>query len=136
MCRALKERLLTAKATEKLPTIYLIDSIMKNSADYVDRLAPFLEQLFVDSYLKVDDGTKAKFIKVLGTWDSVIPADLKERISVRITGKKTRESARIKESSVKSSRQPVHPYKKKPDEENVKFLSFIQSSIHHITLIR
>lgn len=55
--------------SQKLPTLYLIDSIIKNvGGPYLNQFARTIVTLFLDAYAVVDPPAKASFEKVLGTW--------------------------------------------------------------------
>ncbi|KAF9147708.1 hypothetical protein BG015_010610 [Linnemannia schmuckeri] len=67
--QTIEERLRTAPANQKLPTLYLIDSIIKNvGGPYLNLFARTIVTLFLDAYAVVDSSAKASFEKVLGTW--------------------------------------------------------------------
>ncbi|KAF9091846.1 hypothetical protein BGX29_010730 [Mortierella sp. GBA35] len=67
--QTIEERLRTAPANQKLPTLYLIDSIIKNvGGPYLNLFARTIVTLFLDAYTVVDSSAKASFEKVLGTW--------------------------------------------------------------------
>ncbi|KAF9963230.1 hypothetical protein BGZ70_007547 [Mortierella alpina] len=67
--QTIEERLRTAPPNQKLPTLYLIDSIIKNvGGPYLNLFARTIVNLFLDAYAVVDSSAKASFEKVLGTW--------------------------------------------------------------------
>ncbi|KAG0316920.1 hypothetical protein BGZ97_006164 [Linnemannia gamsii] len=67
--QTIEERLRTAPVSQKLPTLYLIDSIIKNvGGPYLNQFARTIVTLFLDAYAVVDPPAKASFEKVLGTW--------------------------------------------------------------------
>ncbi|KAG0230098.1 hypothetical protein BGW41_002595 [Actinomortierella wolfii] len=67
--QTIEERLRTAPPNQKLPTLYLIDSIIKNVGNpYVDLFGQNIVGLFLDAYTVVDQNAKTSFAKVLGTW--------------------------------------------------------------------
>ncbi|KAF9391860.1 hypothetical protein BGX21_011173 [Mortierella sp. AD011] len=65
----IEDRMRSAPANQKLPTLYLIDSIIKNvGGPYVNLFGRSIVSLFLDAYAVVDSAAKASFEKVLGTW--------------------------------------------------------------------
>ncbi|KAF9915615.1 hypothetical protein BX616_005736, partial [Lobosporangium transversale] len=83
--QTIEERIRTAPPSQKLPTLYLIDSIIKNvGGPYLNLFARTIVNLFLDAYQVVDAATKASFEKVLGTWPNwntpLFPRDLVARI--------------------------------------------------------
>ncbi|CAO3574384.1 unnamed protein product [Mortierella alpina] len=83
--QTIEERLRTAPPNQKLPTLYLIDSIIKNvGGPYLNLFARTIVNLFLDAYAVVDSSAKASFEKVLGTWPNwnsqLFPRDLIARM--------------------------------------------------------
>ncbi|KAG0234171.1 hypothetical protein BGX31_004646 [Mortierella sp. GBA43] len=67
--QTIEERLRTAPSNQKLPTLYLIDSIIKNvGGPYVHLFARTIVNLYLDAYAVVDSSTRTSFEKVLATW--------------------------------------------------------------------
>ncbi|KAI1294052.1 hypothetical protein EDD11_008281, partial [Mortierella claussenii] len=67
--QTIEERIRTAPASQKLPTLYLIDSIIKNvGGPYLNLFSRSIVNLFLDAYQAVDNTAKISFEKVLGTW--------------------------------------------------------------------
>ncbi|KAG0323488.1 hypothetical protein BGZ99_002745 [Dissophora globulifera] len=67
--QTIEERLRTAPPMQKLPTLYLIDSIIKNvGGPYLNLFGHSIVSLFLDAYTVVDSSARASFEKVLGTW--------------------------------------------------------------------
>ncbi|KAF9970839.1 hypothetical protein BGZ73_006383 [Actinomortierella ambigua] len=67
--QTVEERLRTAPPNQKLPTLYLIDSIIKIvGGPYVELFGQNIVGLFLDAYTVIDQNAKASFEKVLGTW--------------------------------------------------------------------
>ncbi|KAG0027968.1 hypothetical protein BGZ81_005130 [Podila clonocystis] len=65
----IEERLRTAHPSQKLPMLYLIDSIIKLvGGPYLDLFERIIVNLFLDAYSVVDSSTKASIEKVLRTW--------------------------------------------------------------------
>ncbi|KAG0205095.1 hypothetical protein BGX28_003195 [Mortierella sp. GBA30] len=67
--QTIEERLRTAPPNQKLPTLYLIDSIIKNvGGRYLSLFGRTIVNMFLEAYAVVDSSAKASFEKVLGTW--------------------------------------------------------------------
>ncbi|KAF9334983.1 hypothetical protein BG006_001145 [Podila minutissima] len=65
----IEERLRSAPPNQKLPMLYLIDSIIKLvGGPYLDLFERIIVNLFLDTYSVVDSSTKASIEKVLRTW--------------------------------------------------------------------
>lgn len=66
---AISDHLKSVEPSRKLPTLYLIDSILKNVGGvYIDLFFPKIVKIFSDSFLVSDDPTRQSLIKVLNTW--------------------------------------------------------------------
>ncbi|KAF9280013.1 hypothetical protein BGZ68_007554 [Mortierella alpina] len=83
--QTIEERLRTAPPNQKLPTLYLIDSIIKNvGGPYLNLFGRTIVNLFLDAYAVVDSSAKASFEKVLGTWPNwnsqLFPRDIIARM--------------------------------------------------------
>ncbi|KAG0100700.1 hypothetical protein BGZ93_007690 [Podila epicladia] len=65
----IEERLRSAPPNQKLPMLYLIDSIIKLvGGPYLDLFERIIVNLFLDTYSVVDSTTKASIERVLRTW--------------------------------------------------------------------
>lgn len=70
---------------DRLPTLYLIDSIVKNvGKDYVDLFSRNLPDLFAKVFMKADEKTKNKMYNLRTTWDTVFPSDKLAILDARI----------------------------------------------------
>ncbi|KAG0364600.1 hypothetical protein BGZ54_007341 [Gamsiella multidivaricata] len=83
--QTIEDRLRTAPPNQKLPTLYLIDSIIKNvGGPYLHLFGRSIVTLFLDAYAVVDPTVRASFQKVLGTWPNwntqLFPRDAITRI--------------------------------------------------------
>eukprot|EP00698_Gefionella_okellyi_P014447 TRINITY_DN4009_c0_g1_i2.p1 TRINITY_DN4009_c0_g1~~TRINITY_DN4009_c0_g1_i2.p1 ORF type:complete len:473 (+),score=41.62 TRINITY_DN4009_c0_g1_i2:126-1421(+) len=75
LARLIIDRAKTVSPTQKLPLLYLIDSITKNiGGRYCDEFARNIVSCFCDAYEKADDKTRSSLRHLLDTWDSVYPA--------------------------------------------------------------
>ncbi|KAG0291187.1 hypothetical protein BGZ96_005410 [Linnemannia gamsii] len=116
--QTIEERLRTAPANQKLPTLYLIDSIIKNvGGPYLNQFARTIVTLFLDAYAVVDSSAKASFEKVLGTWPNwtsqLFPKELIAKIEQGV-----RSMRQQKQGSYQSSSSHGKPhYSDRPRED-------------------
>ncbi|KAL1919664.1 uncharacterized protein VTP21DRAFT_1595 [Calcarisporiella thermophila] len=71
IAQAVEERIYSAHPTQKLPALYLLDSICKNvGGAYINIFSRSIRNLFMDTYSRVDPQTRRSMEKLLGTWRS------------------------------------------------------------------
>ena len=71
VCRLVTSAFATSQCppTNRLPALYLLDSISKNiGPPYVSLFCRFIERAFLSAYHAVDPSTKIKMEELLGTW--------------------------------------------------------------------
>ncbi|XP_041657248.1 pre-mRNA cleavage complex 2 protein Pcf11 [Cheilinus undulatus] len=74
-----------APATEKLPVLYLVDSIVKNvGGEYLAVFAKNLITSFICVFEKVDENTRKSLFKLRSTWDDVFPLKKLYALDVRV----------------------------------------------------
>ncbi|KAM9846851.1 pre-mRNA cleavage complex 2 protein Pcf11 isoform 2-T2 [Aulostomus maculatus] len=74
-----------APATEKLPVLYLVDSIVKNvGGEYLAVFAKNLITSFICVFEKVDENTRKSLFKLRSTWDEVFPLKKLYALDVRV----------------------------------------------------
>ncbi|CAG8603750.1 418_t:CDS:10 [Ambispora leptoticha] len=67
--QAIEDQIKASLPPQKLPVLYLLDSISKNVGGvYITLFSHNLLHTFIDAYHAVDDTTKQKFERVLNTW--------------------------------------------------------------------
>ncbi|XP_044524129.1 pre-mRNA cleavage complex 2 protein Pcf11 isoform X4 [Gracilinanus agilis] len=77
----------TAKApsTEKLPVMYLMDSIVKNvGREYLTAFTKNLVATFICVFEKVDENTRKSLFKLRSTWDDIFPLKKLYALDVRV----------------------------------------------------
>ncbi|XP_062830588.1 pre-mRNA cleavage complex 2 protein Pcf11 [Anolis carolinensis] len=77
----------TAKApsSEKLPVMYLMDSIVKNvGREYLAAFTKNLVATFVNVFEKVDENTRKSLFKLRSTWDEIFPLKKLYALDVRV----------------------------------------------------
>uniref|UniRef100_A0A4W6FCA6 Pre-mRNA cleavage complex 2 protein Pcf11 n=1 Tax=Lates calcarifer TaxID=8187 RepID=A0A4W6FCA6_LATCA len=74
-----------APAAEKLPVLYLVDSIVKNvGGEYLAVFAKNLITSFICVFEKVDENTRKSLFKLRSTWDDVFPLKKLYALDVRV----------------------------------------------------
>ncbi|XP_057677320.1 pre-mRNA cleavage complex 2 protein Pcf11 [Corythoichthys intestinalis] len=74
-----------APAAEKLPVLYLVDSIVKNvGGEYLGVFAKNLIASFICVFEKVDENTRKSLFKLRSTWDEVFPLKKLYALDVRV----------------------------------------------------
>uniref|UniRef100_A0A087X560 Pre-mRNA cleavage complex 2 protein Pcf11 n=2 Tax=Poecilia formosa TaxID=48698 RepID=A0A087X560_POEFO len=74
-----------APAAEKLPVLYLVDSIVKNvGGEYLAVFAKNLIASFICVFEKVDENTRKSLFKLRSTWDDVFPLKKLYALDVRV----------------------------------------------------
>ncbi|XP_073517808.1 pre-mRNA cleavage complex 2 protein Pcf11 [Phyllobates terribilis] len=74
-----------APSTEKLPVMYLMDSIVKNvGRNYQTAFAKNIVSTFVNVFEKVDENTRKSLYKLRSTWDEIFPSKKLYALDVRV----------------------------------------------------
>uniref|UniRef100_A0A673KF92 Pre-mRNA cleavage complex 2 protein Pcf11 n=1 Tax=Sinocyclocheilus rhinocerous TaxID=307959 RepID=A0A673KF92_9TELE len=74
-----------APAGEKLPVLYLVDSIVKNvGGEYLEVFAKNLVNSFICVFEKVDEATRKSLFKLRSTWDEIFPLKKLYALDVRV----------------------------------------------------
>ncbi|XP_035523034.1 pre-mRNA cleavage complex 2 protein Pcf11, partial [Morone saxatilis] len=74
-----------APSSEKLPVLYLVDSIVKNvGGEYLAVFAKNLITSFICVFEKVDENTRKSLFKLRSTWDDVFPLKKLYALDVRV----------------------------------------------------
>ncbi|NP_001007308.1 pre-mRNA cleavage complex 2 protein Pcf11 [Danio rerio] len=74
-----------APPVEKLPVLYLVDSIVKNvGGAYLEVFAKNLVNSFICVFEKVDEGTRKSLFKLRSTWDEIFPLKKLYALDVRV----------------------------------------------------
>ncbi|KAF1604997.1 Pre-mRNA cleavage complex 2 protein Pcf11, partial [Eudyptes chrysolophus] len=77
--------LLQAPASEKLPVMYLMDSIVKNvGREYLTAFTKNLVATFICVFEKVDENTRKSLFKLRSTWDDIFPLKKLYALDVRV----------------------------------------------------
>ncbi|KAI1903811.1 hypothetical protein AGOR_G00031050 [Albula goreensis] len=74
-----------APPAEKLPVLYLVDSIVKNvGGEYLEVFAKNLVTSFICVFEKVDENTRKSLFKLRSTWDDIFPLKKLYALDVRV----------------------------------------------------
>uniref|UniRef100_A0A8C7YPW5 Pre-mRNA cleavage complex 2 protein Pcf11 n=1 Tax=Oryzias sinensis TaxID=183150 RepID=A0A8C7YPW5_9TELE len=74
-----------APSSEKLPVLYLVDSIVKNvGGEYLAEFAKNLVTSFICVFEKVDENTRKSLFKLRSTWDEVFPTKKLYLLDVKV----------------------------------------------------
>ncbi|KAA0720086.1 Pre-mRNA cleavage complex 2 protein [Triplophysa tibetana] len=74
-----------APPVEKLPVLYLVDSIVKNvGGAYLEVFAKNLVNSFICVFEKVDEGTRKSLFKLRSTWEEIFPLKKLFALDVRV----------------------------------------------------
>ncbi|KAM4547606.1 pre-mRNA cleavage complex 2 protein Pcf11 [Fundulus diaphanus] len=81
----IEAQIMKAPAAEKLPVLYLVDSIVKNvGGEYLAVFAKNLIASFICVFEKVDENTRKSLFKLRSTWDEVFPLKKLYALDVRV----------------------------------------------------
>ncbi|KAM9728234.1 LOW QUALITY PROTEIN: pre-mRNA cleavage complex 2 protein Pcf11-like [Menidia menidia] len=82
----IEAQILKAPAGEKLPVLYLVDSIVKNvGGEYLAVFAKNLITSFICVFEKVEENTRKSLFKLRSTWDEVFPNKSLYELDLRVS---------------------------------------------------
>ncbi|NWY68488.1 PCF11 protein, partial [Erithacus rubecula] len=114
--------LLQAPASEKLPVMYLMDSIVKNvGREYLTAFTKNLVATFICVFEKVDENTRKSLFKLRSTWDDIFPLKKLYALDVRVNSLDPAWPIKPLPPNVNTSSIHVNPkfLNKSPEESNV-----------------
>ncbi|XP_067944816.1 pre-mRNA cleavage complex 2 protein Pcf11-like [Watersipora subatra] len=84
--KVIETHILQVKSSEKLPSLYLIDSILKNlrSTDYATFFQQIIVKVFCHVFEQVDEKTRQNMFKLRQTWSDVLAARKLYALDVRV----------------------------------------------------
>nr|KMM63937.1 hypothetical protein CPAG_00289 [Coccidioides posadasii RMSCC 3488] len=95
--RVLENHIRTTPPSQKLPALYVVDSVVKNvGTPYTLFLGRNLYQTFMNAYTLVDSQTRKKLDEMLKTWKEPVPGSLDPRPVFPVEITRTIENALIK----------------------------------------
>ncbi|NXD41904.1 PCF11 protein, partial [Copsychus sechellarum] len=111
-----------APASEKLPVMYLMDSIVKNvGREYLTAFTKNLVATFICVFEKVDENTRKSLFKLRSTWDDIFPLKKLYALDVRVNSLDPAWPIKPLPPNVNTSSIHVNPkfLNKSPEESNV-----------------
>ena len=87
LVKVIEDKIRSAPPDRKLPTVYLMDSIVKNiGGAYKKQFAASVAELLGATYDVATPKVMTSLKNLAKTWDDIFPADVMQRVNARIGG--------------------------------------------------
>ncbi|XP_054237601.1 pre-mRNA cleavage complex 2 protein Pcf11-like [Indicator indicator] len=107
-----------APPSQKLPVMYLMDSILKNvGGEYLKAFAPNLVETFLSVFEKVDTNTRKSLFLLRSTWDRIFPLEKLHALDVRVRSLDPAWPVKPLPPDGNASGPPVSPQRAAPSPE-------------------
>ena len=116
IARVVLDKIASAPPSQKLPVIYLLDSISKNvRRDYLRHFAPRLPDTIGDAFVASDPKVRASMHKLLKTWTGVFPAEVLARVAARFSSAEIGEVPVLRDNAGSQPAAPPAPKRARHD---------------------